>query len=113
MTIAAGDRREYERTRYATDDGYRAYKTAGNERRRRERLEYVNRLKAAAGCKICGESDPIVLDFHHVDPSTKILPLSHMVARRRSYEVIDAEVAKCVVLCANHHRWVEAGTVAL
>ena len=55
-------------------------------------------------CIGCGESDPVVLDFDHRDPSQKLFGLA--VARRGKHrlEKVKAEVAKCDVRCANCHR---------
>jgi hypothetical protein len=78
---------------------------------RRELVAYLNEYKAAKGCVVCGVADPpYILDFHHVDPSTKEFVLSK--ANKRSARV-DAEIAKCVVICAIHHRMVEMGDVVL
>ena len=68
------------------------------------RFALVQDFKAAQGCAVCGEKDPIVLDLHHLDPLIKIAPLSRMVNGRSSYATIRAELEKCVVLCANCHR---------
>ena len=52
---------------------------------------------------ICGESDPIVLDFDHVR-GKKILNISRMVAQGHRWEQIEQEIEKCEVRCANDHR---------
>lgn len=70
--------------------------------------EYVNSIRAT-GCVICGEMDREVLDFHHVNPEEKRFTLSGSFANHGMEKVI-AEVQKCVVLCANDHRRVHAGT---
>lgn len=55
-------------------------------------------------CEVCGESDPACLDFHHIDPSTKIATVSKMVHSVRKKEDILKEIQKCKILCANCHR---------
>jgi hypothetical protein len=55
------------------------------------------------GCADCGEKHPACLDFHHLDESQKGQTIARMVVRA-SPANIDAEIAKCVVLCANCHR---------
>jgi hypothetical protein len=69
---------------------------------------YVASVRAT-GCVICGETDIEVLDFHHVDPATKSFHLSGSYYNHGMDKVV-AEIAKCVVLCANDHRRVHAGT---
>jgi hypothetical protein len=51
----------------------------------------------------CGESDPVCLDFHHRDPSIKSFEIARGV-KCRSLEAVQAEIAKCDVVCANCHR---------
>jgi hypothetical protein len=72
-----------------------------NKARREWNAEYIERIKAERGCSRCGIKDPDVLVFHHLDPSTKVDDLSRM--RGWSVERIDAEIAKCEVLCHNCH----------
>lgn len=43
-----------------------------------------------------------VYEFHHLDPSQKEAQFNTL--RRRSWEAVVAELAKCVMLCANCHR---------
>jgi hypothetical protein len=63
--------------------------------------EYIYSAKEC--CSRCPETTPICLDLHHVDPSTKKFTLSGK-AHNHSMEAIKAEIAKCIVLCANCHR---------
>ena len=78
-------------------------------KRRKERKEFINSLKTP--CILCHEHDPVVIDFHHVDPSNKIKNVTDL--RNCKNETIIAEVSKCVCLCANCHRRVHAGTVEI
>jgi hypothetical protein len=59
-------------------------------------------LKSEMGCLICGERDPRCLDFHHIDPETKVLPVSMLL--QYSFEYVLEEASKCVLLCSNCHR---------
>jgi hypothetical protein len=54
-------------------------------------------------CIDCGEDDLIVLEFDHRDPSTKRMAVSSLL-RYSSWSLIEAEIAKCDVRCANCHR---------
>ena len=58
-------------------------------------------------CKSCGLRDdcPDVYDFHHRDPATKSFSVSQEIQRRCVYApVIQEELDKCDLLCANCHR---------
>lgn len=55
-------------------------------------------------CVDCGERDPIVLDFDHVDPTAKKAHVGGLVHALATKKRIAAEIAKCVVRCANCHR---------
>lgn len=57
----------------------------------------------ARGCQQCGETDPVCLQFHHVD-GEKTAGVGEMIAY--SYPVGDVldEIDRCTVLCANCHR---------
>jgi hypothetical protein len=64
--------------------------------------EYVYEYLKTHPCTQCGESDPVVLEFHHVEK--KDMDVAAMVAGGYSIERIQSELEKCVVLCANCHR---------
>lgn len=66
--------------------------------------------KQEKGCCICGETNPVVLDFHHIDPTKK----SFNIATARVYnEQVQSEIDKCVVICSNHHRLLHAGQLVI
>jgi len=93
----------------------RAYLLAHPERRRAKnkahkrkvmvsRRQWLADYKLAAGCADCppGTVWPsAVLEMDH-GTEDKLGNMSQML--RASWEVLVAEAAKCVVLCANHHR---------
>jgi transposase len=79
--------------------------------RRRRRLKEILVDAAGGCCSICGYDRCIgALHFHHRDGRTKEFGLAAR-GHTRSLEVITAEAAKCVLLCANCHLEVEAGIV--
>ena len=77
---------------------------ASTRKRIDELLAFIREIKASAGCSRCSESHPAALDFHHLDPTQKDFSLSSIHTRKWSRERIRAEIAKCVILCANCHR---------
>lgn len=85
----------------------------GKELRDKKKLErkvMLDNYKAEHGCVICGEKDPVVLDFHHLDSTTKNYTLSQ-IRQTGSIKLIMSEVAKCVVVCRNDHARIHAGTI--
>ncbi len=72
--------------------------------RRRARLRqllYTYKDDHCACCR-CGEDRPPCLDFHH--PEKKTETISKMVNDGYSWSTIQAEIDRCLVLCANCHR---------
>ena len=55
-------------------------------------------------CVKCGECDPVVLEFNHLDSATKTANICDMIHYRASLARIRLEIAKCEVLCANCHQ---------
>lgn len=55
-------------------------------------------------CVDCGESDPIILEFDHLDPLVKDGHLSSMTNNTTSVRTLLKEIDKCEVRCANCHR---------
>lgn len=64
------------------------------------------RYLASKGCEDCGERDPRVLEFDHLDPKRKKAAIALLLSQGYSWgnEKVRKEVRKCRVLCANCHR---------
>jgi hypothetical protein len=85
----------------------------------REAVDYRRRLKARAiaykggKCVLCGYCKCNgALEFHHLSRSSKTFGLSKK-GMIRSWPSIEKELDKCVLICANCHREVEAGVTAM
>lgn len=90
------------------------YKQSTIERRTYNKI-YVDILKKQKGCQspncelTLSKYDPDVLQYHHVDPSTKKIDISDAV-KYWGIEKILKEIDKCVVWCAVCHTKHEALT---
>jgi Helix-turn-helix domain len=95
--------------------GYHRCKRCRAERVSQRRRTIKRKLVEEAGgkCLICGyDRCHRVLQFHHLDPSTKIFHLADRGVNR-SLARSRAEARKCVLLCSNCHGEVEAGITAV
>lgn len=54
-------------------------------------------------CVDCGEVDPIVLQFDHLDPQQKKYNIAHAIKLGFAWARVLDEIEKCVVRCANCH----------
>ena len=65
-------------------------------------LEYL----ARKGCCECGERDPRVLEFDHINPKNKKNTISQLVGDGHGWgsPKLRTEIRKCRVLCSNCHR---------
>jgi len=75
-----------------------------NRRRRHDRYEEIQKLKAMP-CTDCERSyDAYVMDFDHRDPTQKTMDVSLMVKRMFAWKTVLAEIVKCDIVCACCHR---------
>lgn len=61
--------------------------------------------KMGGKCAHCGETDKVVLTFHHKDPSEKVCNISKLLNNGASInnKKLQEETKKCIVLCLNCH----------
>ena len=64
---------------------------------------WLKEYKTTLQCERCGENHPACLDFHHINPHEKSFALGR-VNKFLSVKLLQEEIAKCRVLCANCHR---------
>ena len=61
-------------------------------------------------CIVCGYNNCLAaLEFHHPDKN-KEFGIAHK-GYTRSWEKVKAELDKCVLVCSNHHKEIEAGII--
>lgn len=79
-----------------------------SQKRMLRNREFIKNLKLKRGCDKCGyKKCSWALDFHHIDPATKCDNISYLCRTLQSIDVIEYEIAKCCLLCANCHRELE------
>lgn len=93
---------EYERNKYKNDPSFREKHYIQNQKRIERNYRYILDYKKRNPCP-CGEGDPIVLQFDHIDISNKENNISDMCKAGRSIKSLEREISKCQVLCANCH----------
>ena len=81
---------------------------------KRRRILKARAIEYKGGkCQICSYSKyQGALDLHHLDPLQKGFGLGHK-GYSRSWEKIRNELNKCVSVCSNCHREIEAGIISL
>jgi hypothetical protein len=96
-------KRRYQASWYARNRARHCEAVAERRRRvRRENRRLLWDYLLGHPCA-CGESDPLVLQFHHEDRD-KRAAVSEMLAMGYSWSAIAHELSKAVVLCANCHQ---------
>ena len=95
-------RAAYKKEHYARNRA-RYIKSAQDRKRAvvAERAAYLIDFFRSHPCVVCGENDPLVLEFDHL--GEKEFNISKGV-RDRGWHAVLMEMAKCDVVCANCHR---------
>jgi hypothetical protein len=78
---------------------------------KRKRIEWLREYKTTHPCVECGEARVPCLEFHHPELRDEMGPESKKdrntisyLATHRGLKVLQEEIKKCVVLCANCHK---------
>lgn len=75
-----------------------------NIKRKIDRRAETRALKTKP-CTDCGVMYPwYVMDFDHLDPTTKVNDIARMVNHGLAMETIQKEIDKCELVCSNCHR---------
>ena len=91
----------YDNAYYAANLSRRKAVTSSRRAQRLSAHRFVCEYLLTHFCVDCGEADPIVLEFDHVR-GKKLASIS--VLKNRSKKIVEREIKKCVVRCANCHR---------
>jgi len=73
-----------------------------NHRARRRKL--IHEMKKDMSCVYCGISNPLCIDFDHIDRSSKIATPATMITGGYKWDDVITEIEKCQPVCANCHR---------
>ena len=73
-----------------------------NTKIREENRKFIYEYLSSNPCKDCGENDPVVLEFDHIN--NKETNISTLIRKNHSLNKIKNEIKKCEVRCANCHR---------
>ena len=97
-------KKRYQRDWYKRNQKqHRKNANAWRDKRREELYRVVFDYLSSHPCLDCGETDPVLLDFDHVD-GTKEAAISRMITDCRPVATVMREIEKCEVRCANCHR---------
>jgi len=61
-------------------------------------------ILSRVGCEVCGEKNPLVLEFDHINPADKSGEMAQMISKGTSLDKLLDELEKCRIVCANCHR---------
>ena len=95
---------EYEKQTWKNSENRRNSNKARNKNRVQRNKEHVWNYLLENPCENCGNNDPRVLEFDHIDRSDKYNNISNLINSSYSIERIMEEISKCRILCANCHR---------
>jgi hypothetical protein len=97
------------RSKAAYNRASRPAKASYDQRRYRERADWINAFKLSKGCTDCGcrPTEPSVLELDHVHGVKGFTIGGNLTGY--SHARLQEEVAKCEVVCANCHRVRTAG----
>ena len=70
-----------------------------------ENKEILDNTKEGKCCARCGYNECIeALDYHHIDANTKIGTVARLLTHYNAQDGLK-EIEKCILLCANCHRY--------
>lgn len=95
--------KEYRKTNKAYNEKFRKPDIEKMAASRKAKRELINRhkMRPCADCKI--QHNPWVMQFDHKPGFQKAFNVSWLYVKNASLELIETEIAKCEVVCANCH----------
>ena len=97
--------KECNNARYAdTSSGRRQSVRTAEDQARKRNQEFVWQYLDEHPCIHCGETDIVVLEFHHISQSSKEFSIANISNKGVGLSTLQKEMEKCVVLCANCHK---------
>jgi hypothetical protein len=101
-TKPKGGTAEYRAWYY--ENKYKATNKSKKKEFEKRNKEFIQRYKRICKCAKCGLSNkPYLLEFHHLDPSTKYKDVTNLQFNAYGIKLIKDEIRKCVVICRNCH----------
>jgi hypothetical protein len=85
---------------YKDHDRQKEIRKNNTNKRRAERKQKIIEYLQSHPCADCGEMDPVVLEFDHLDNKSFDISDGHM----KPWKVFQDEINKCEVVCANCHK---------
>ena len=68
---------------------------------RHQKQDYIDSVKTP--CVKCKEPRKYVIDFHHIDPASKLCNIN-LIIKGHSWDALREELKKCICLCRNCHQ---------
>lgn len=93
-------RRERGRSNYSKNK--KGWNNTHNKTANIKREKIIEFKENSEGCIKCGEKRHYLLDFHHLDPSTKSFQIAQ--GESKGWDKVKVEIDKCILLCSNCHR---------
>jgi hypothetical protein len=103
MNDAARERqRDRCRANRQKNKNYNCYK----QKTRSQLRDKISILKESQACMDCGFFYPApIMEYDHRPGEIKLATVAHLVIAQASWKRIEAEIAKCDLVCANCHRY--------
>jgi hypothetical protein len=82
------------------------YKKTGKAKKKEfeaRNKEFITRFRKRCECIKCGLKKWYLIEFHHLDPSTKYKGVTNLQFNAYSIKKIKEEIRKCVPICRNCH----------